>query len=382
MNKVIYFLLLCIVTNTMQSQTIYEKFKSAKLGSERQIKILLPRGYDSKDAKKYPVIYVLDGDYMFEAVAGNADYYAYWEDIPDAIIVGINQVDTRFDDTMYSEQNSLPIEKGASFFEFLGMELIPHINKTYKTELFKVIVGHGETANFINYFLLKDNPIFQAYIAISPDLAPQTAEYLTERFASMQNKVFYYLATSSNDVKAIKDKTETLDKAIKSLDNKNVLYNFDNFEGPSHYSLPAHAIPKALESIFFVFQPISKKEYSETVLKLEGSPVDYLQEKYKMIKDLFGINKQILINDFKAISAAIEKTEKFEYYEALGKIARDQYPDTLLGHYYLARFYEETNEPKKAMKTYQSAYVLKEIGGYTKDEMLEKADAIKADFGY
>ncbi len=382
MNKVIYFLLICIVTNTMQSQTIYEKFKSAKLGSERQIKILLPRGYDSKDAKKYPVIYVLDGDYMFEAVAGNADYYAYWEDIPDAIIVGVNQVDTRFDDTMYSEQNSLPIEKGASFFEFLGMELIPHINKTYKTELFKVIVGHGETANFINYFLLKDNPIFQAYIAISPDLAPQTAEYLTERFASMQNKVFYYLATSSNDVKAIKDKTETLDKAIKSLDNKNVLYNFDNFEGQSHYSLPAHAIPKALESIFFVFQPISKKEYSETVLKLESSPVDYLQEKYKMIKDLFGINKQILINDFKAISAAIEKTEKFEYYETLGKIARDQYPDTLLGHYYLARFYEETNEPKKAMKTYQSAYVLKEIGGYTKDEMLEKADAIKADFGY
>jgi predicted alpha/beta superfamily hydrolase len=382
MKKIICVLLLCVVANMMQSQAIYERFNSVKLGEERQIKILLPRGYDSKDAKKYPVIYVLDGDYMFEAVAGNADYYAYWEDIPDAIVVGVNQVDSRFDDSMYSEQNSLPIEKGASFFEFLGMELVPHINKTYKTELFKVVVGHGETANFINYYLLKDNPVFQAYIAISPDLAPQTAEYLTERFTGLQSKIFYYLATSSNDVKAIKDKTETLDKAITGIDNNNLLYNFDNFEGPSHYSLPAHAIPKALESIFFVFQPISKKEYSETVLKLEGSPVDYLQEKYKMIKDLFGINKQILINDFKAVSAAIEKNEKFEYYEALGKLARDQYPDTLLGHYYLARFYEETGEPKKAMKTYQSAYILKEIGGYTKDEMLEKADAIKADFGY
>uniref|UniRef100_UPI0040494EE6 alpha/beta hydrolase n=2 Tax=Gelidibacter sp. TaxID=2018083 RepID=UPI0040494EE6 len=382
MKKIICTLLLCVVGNMMQSQAIYERFNSVKLGEERQIKILLPRGYDSKDAKKYPVIYVLDGDYMFEAVAGNADYYAYWEDIPDVIVVGVNQVDSRFDDSMYSEQNSLPIEKGASFFEFLGMELVPHINKTYKTELFKVVVGHGETANFINYYLLKDNPVFQAYIAISPDLAPQTTEYLTERFTSLQSKIFYYLATSSNDVKAIKDKTETLDKAITGIDNNNLLYNFDNFEGPSHYSLPAHAIPKALESIFFVFQPISKKEYSETVLKLEGSPVDYLQEKYQMIKDLFGIEKQILINDFKAITAAIEKTEKFEYYEALGKLARDQYPETLLGHYYLARFYEETGEPKKAMKTYQSAYILKEIGGYTKDEMLEKADAIKADFGY
>ena len=54
----------------------------------------------------------------------------------------------------------------------------------------------------------------------------------------------------------------------------------------------------------------------------------------------------------------------------------------MLGNYYLARFYEETNEPKKAMKTYQSAYPLEEIAGLTKDFMLEKADEIKADFGY
>ena len=63
-------------------------------------------------------------------------------------------------------------------------------------------------------------------------------------------------------------------------------------------------------------------------------------------------------------------------------MARKQYPETLLGNYYLARFYEETGESKKAMKTYQSAYILEEIGGLTKDMMLERADSIKADFGY
>ena len=145
--------------------------------------------------------------------------------------------------------------------------------------------------------------------------------------------------------------------------------------------MPAHAIPKALESIFFVFQPITKKEYKETILKLEASPVEYLTEKYQTIEDLFGIEKPILINDFKAIAAAIKKTEKFEYYEDLGKLARKEYPETLLGHYYLGRFYEETGEPKKAMKTYQSAYILDEIGGITKDQVLELAEQIKADFG-
>ena len=37
---------------------------------------------------------------------------------------------------------------------------------------------------------------------------------------------------------------------------------------------------------------------------------------------------------------------------------------------------------KKAMRTYQSAYMLEEIGGYTKDDMFERADQIKRDFGY
>src|SRR5690606_12739854 len=222
----------------------------------RELKILLPRGYSKDDAKKYPLIIVLDGDYLFEPVAGDVDYYSYWEDIPDAIVVGVNQVDKRFDDCMYSEQNSLPIEKGADFFEFLGMELIPYLNKNYKTENFRVIVGHGETANFINYYLLKENPIFQAYVVLSPDLAPQISTYLSERFKTLQSKIFYYLATSSNDVKSINEKTVALNASITAINNKNLLYKFNNFEGPSHYSLPAHAIPNALESIFLVFQPI------------------------------------------------------------------------------------------------------------------------------
>ena len=381
MKKIIYALLVLFSVQTIQSQVIYEPLKSIKLGETRELKIQLPRGYDDSD-KSYPIIVVFDGDYLFEPVAGNVDYYSYWEDMPEAIVVGINQMDKRFDDSYYSEQNSLPIETGAAFFEFVGTELIPHIEKNYRTENFRVAVGHGETANYINYYLLKGVPLFQAYVSISPDLAPDMNSYLTEKMSKLESKVFYYLATSSDDVKSIKADTEALNTSISAIDNKNLLFSFDNFEGPSHYALPAHAIPNALEDIFFVFRPISIKEYRETIVKLESSPVDYLTEKYQMIKDLFGIEKPILVNDFKAIEAAINKSEKYEYLEELGKIARKQYPETLLGSYYIARFYEETGEPKKAMKTYQSAYVLEEIAGLTKDLMLEKADEIKADFGY
>jgi predicted alpha/beta superfamily hydrolase len=375
-------LVFLISIHLVEAQVKYETIESSKLEEERQLKIQLPRGYDKNIDKAYPLFVVLDGDYMFEAVAGNADYYSYWEDMPEAIVVGVNQFEKRYDDCMYSEQNSLPVETGASFFEFIGLELIPHIEKNYRIGNFKIAVGHGETANFINYYLLKSKPLFNAYIVVSPELAPDMLDYIPEQLGKLETKIFYYLANTNNDSKSVKRMTETLNTDISAIDNENLKYSFNSFEGPTHYSVPTHAIPNAIENIFSVFQPISKKEYKETILELEISPTLYLQEKYQTISDLFGIEKQVLINDFKAISAAIEKNETYEYFEELGKMARKQYPETLLGGYYLARFYEETGEPKKAMRTYQSAYTLSEIAGLTKDLMLEKADLIKQDFGY
>ncbi|WP_372757038.1 alpha/beta hydrolase [Mariniflexile sp.] len=374
-------LVLCFV-GSFNAQVKYETFESQRLGQTRELKIQLPRSYSASDSKKYPLFVVLDGDYMFEAVAGNVDYYTYWEDMPEAIVVGINQYDKRYDDCLYSEQNSLPFETGSLFFEFIGAELLPYIEKKYKASNFRVAVGHGETANFINYYLLKSDPIFKGYISISPELAPKMIDYLPVSLGKTQTKTFYYLANTNNDAPTVKQMSDALNVDISALNNKNLFYTFNNFEKPSHYSVPTHAIPNAIESIFKVFQPISKEEYNNVILKLDGSPVDYLEEKYKTIYELFGIKKPILVNDFKAIAASIEKTERYEYYEALSKIARDEYPKTMLSNYYQARAYEEAGDTKKAMRAYQSAFSQEEIAGLTKDLMLQKSDAIKADFGY
>lgn len=383
MKKIVsLFFILYLAFNTAEAQIIYETITSSILGQDRKVKIQLPRDYSYNSNTKYPIFIVFDGDYMFESVAGNVDHIGYWEDMPPAIVVGINQVDTRFEDCMFSGKNSLPVDSSANFFEFIGMELMPYIEKKYRVGTFRVAVGHGDTANFINYYLLKPQPMFQGFICISPELAPRMIEYIPEAMAKVKSKTFYYLANSENDTKSIQNISEALNKNIALIKNDNLLYDFDVFKNVSHYSLPTHAIPKAIDKIFKIYQPISKKEYTEVILKLEISPVLYLQEKYETISNLFDFDKPILLNDFKAIAAAIEKNETFEYYEELGKMARKTFPDTLLGAYYIARFYEETGEPKKAMRTYQSAYTLEEIAGITKDLMLEKAELIKQDFGY
>jgi len=372
--------LLCF--NLTLAQTVYDSMESQSLGTTRELKIQLPRNYEENSEKYYPLVVALDGDYLFEIVAGNVDYYSYWEDMPEAIVVGVNQYDTRSEDCDISLEDYLPSKTGAQFYDFIENELLNFMSENYRTLNFKAIVGHGKTANFINYFLFKNRPVFNAFIALSPSLSYNMEENLTRRLSlEMDHKTFYYLSTAALDIKPNNKEAVALNTKISDLENTNLFYGFDNFTDANHYSLVAQSIPKALQTIFLVFQPISKAEYKEHILTLETSPVDYLIEKYDTIETLFGIKKQILVNDFRAIDAAIQKTKQFKYYQELGKIASKQHPNSILGSFYIGRYYEEIGKPKKAMNIYRSAYVLEEIGGYTKDDMLKRADQIKRELG-
>jgi|TARA_B110000467_G_scaffold135787_1_gene132905 predicted alpha/beta superfamily hydrolase len=384
MNKIflVIIVLLFGLNSFSQSKVIYEEFQSNILDQSRRLKIQLPRDYEENTEKVYPIVVVLDANYLFEPVAGNVDYFSYWEDMPESIVVGIMQGDTRYDDCNYDSTEFMPDGTGADFFEFIGLELIPYFDNNYRTAKFTIAVGHDFTANFINYFLFKDPPLFNGYICLSPDLAPLLDERLPVRIPQIQTKTFYYLATGSDDIKDLREITEMLNNSLKVLKSDNFDYNFDNFKGATHYSLVARAIPSALEKMFSVYRPISNEEYTDVILKLKTPIHLYLTEKYATIRDLFGLSNPIRVTDFIATCKASEKKKQWESLREIATMAKKQYPDSALGDYYLARYYEETGEAKKAMRIYQGAYDKEEVDFITIDLMLDKADKIKEDFGY
>ena len=377
----LYFLILIFFTAPLPAQTIYKTINSARLGTERKLKIQLPRNYDQNTEKTYPLIIVLDGDYLFEPMAGNVDYYSYWDEMPEAIVVGVNQVESREDDSMYDTQRFLPEKRGALFFEFLGMELLKHMDDNYRTSKFVAIAGHDLTANFINYYLFKERPLFHAYINFSTDLAPEMIPRLTEILSVAGSPKWYYLAVGSNDIPDLKKEISELDRQLSTIENENLNYKFEEFNGATHYTLIGQALPKALEFIFSTYKPRGVKEYDELVM-MEGSPYDYLVQKYEVINKNFGIEKKVRVNDYLAVGKALEFLQKWDELEKLGEMARKQYPASALGTYYLARAYEATGRSRKAMRTYQNAYGQEEVAFITVDFMLEKAELIKKDFGY
>lgn len=359
------------------AQVSYADFYSEKLDETRKIKIQLPRNYDPDGSDTYPIVLVLDGDYLFEPVAGNVDYFSYWEDMPESIVVGIMQTKERYDDTYYDKQNFVPTETGAEFFEFIGLELIPHLDKNYKTAKFIIAIGHDVTANFLNYYLFKSPVLFNGFVMLSPDLAPSMDTRLAERIPNIKEKTFYYLATGSDDVKHLRETAEQLDKKLTSIKSDQFNYYFDNFQDANHYSLVARGIPNALEKIFSVYRPISTAEFTEVLMKTETPLFEYLTDKYKTIEDLFGIKNKIRVNDFLAVGTAAEKRKQWDALNDLGRLAKKQHPENVVGNYFLGRYYEETGNLRKAIHEYNGAYDKEEVDYITIDLLLDRADDLK-----
>ena len=361
------------------NDTIISKY----LNEKRAIEIQLPRSYETEVDKNYPLMIVLDGDYMFNIVSGSVDYLSYWGDIPENLVVGINQKDTRFQDSsVFDNITFTPISSTASFYDFIVNELIPYFSKNYRVSNFKVIVGQERTANFANFFLLKNDPQIRGVISISPKISENMNRYLNENLSKSNSKIVYTLSSSKRDFESIFKNVSELTASLDSIENKNLRFESLIFDKENHYILPSVSVPKSIRSTYSMYSDIDKIEYDSIISKLETSPIDYLKNKYQLIKEFYDLDKTISMNDFMAIEEFIEENEFFNLYDELSELAKQEYPGTILPSYYKGRFIEETGDPKKAMYIYRSAYNMKEVKGLTKEYLLELAERIKEDFNY
>ncbi|QWX83348.1 esterase [Cellulophaga sp. HaHaR_3_176] len=374
----VFALLLCFSINAQVTQEIFESYK---LQERRDLQYYVPENYSKE--KKYPLIVVLDAEYLFSTVTATAEFYSRFHGMPEAIIVGINQSkdDLRYEDCGFDDVSGLPTEKGKLFFEFLGQEVIPYLETSYNIAPLKMIIGYDITANFTNYYLFKEESLFNSYVSISPTLAPQMETRVPARLSATDKTLFYHLITDGENSK--KDKQmPVLNTGIKAIENESLHYFFDEYESADHLSVVTYGIGKAFDNVFNMFKPISTEEYKTQILTSQEPVIDYLTTKYDMIEKLFGFRKNVHLNDIMAIYAATRKKEEFESLKPLSDLCKKEYPETMLGFYFEGEYYEQIGEPKKALRTFEKAFGMDEIDFLTKDMALEKIDALKADFGF
>ena len=376
MKKTILIVLACFFSLSIFAQTSYDEINSSKLNAVRQLKIKLPKDYDPSSELKYPLIIVFDGDYLFEPISGQVDFQTYFDDMPNSIIVGVVQGSERRYDGYCDEVTGLPKESGLRFHDFVAEELIPYLDERYNTSKFRVAVGHDLMGNFINSYLFKDDPLFNAYVCISPDLSGTVRDYLGKRLEFFKDDIFYYMATSDKDLPYTRDAVLNANAQISQVQNQYLTYYFDDFKNDTHYTLVNSAIAKSFDKIFELYKPLREKELEEKVLPYEGTLDKYLVERYDRIENLFGIKKPITEEEFEKVVKVAEQRNDLESLEMIGKLAKKLNPESLLGTYYLAQYSEKVGKTKKAKKLYESALTLNDVSHINRDFIFSKIDEL------
>lgn len=145
-------------------------------GQEYELQILLPGSYN-QNAKKYPVVYLMDAQWDFPLVKSLYGQQYYDGFIPQLIIVGItwggvkpNADSLRARDYTPTHEERLPQSGGAdNFLSFMKNELFSFIETNYKAESSnRTIVGCSLGGLITLYALFAQPDLFDNYVAASP----------------------------------------------------------------------------------------------------------------------------------------------------------------------------------------------------------------------
>lgn len=151
---------------------------SKVLGETRTVLIRTPASYRTT-SRPYPVLYLTDGDRQLEHTAAVADYLVREGRVPEMIIVGITNTDRTRDLTPTNVREMaqdgrvlrFPTSGGADrFLAFIETELIPHVEKNYRTQPFRLFAGHSFGGLFALHALFTRPALFHGVIAASPAL--------------------------------------------------------------------------------------------------------------------------------------------------------------------------------------------------------------------
>jgi predicted alpha/beta superfamily hydrolase len=150
---------------------------STVIGEERRISIYTPKVYDKDPTQRFPVLYMPDGGIGedFPHIVATIEALIEVRTIPPMLVVGIENTKRRRDltgPTHVAEDRKIAPEVGGSskFRAFIRDELIPDIERRYRCNEERAIVGESLAGLFVIETMMLEPKLFDRYIAVSPSL--------------------------------------------------------------------------------------------------------------------------------------------------------------------------------------------------------------------
>ena len=167
----------------------YRVLHSQLMDEDRLLFVHLPRDYEDTQLS-YPVLCLLYVDiynYYLDA-ASIAEKLGSTGEIPPMIIVGVANTN-RYRDLLPVKTRGRNDSGGAdNFLRFIEEELIPYVDKNYRTKNFRILAGPQAAAVFSLYTLITKPNLFNAVISENPFMNPENAAFLFPKAESFFKK--------------------------------------------------------------------------------------------------------------------------------------------------------------------------------------------------
>jgi len=404
----LFFASTCIFAQTEVAENFSAPYIVLKQASqyfkeERTLKIHTPQDYDS--TKKYPVIYSLDGDELFEITVAYSRFLIKYGVIPPCIVVGVFH-NNRNNETTPNYGRDVTIKtsrllKGAENLQnHLYNEVIPLINKKYSVSGYNILLGHSNTATLASQMIAMPKFPFNGVIAITPDLLPEQVNFVKEALIKKREKNIYFFVASGLKDNPYRLKTgQKLDSIFSEINSEKIvtahkIYNAD------HLDLVVKSLNDALQFVFVDYG--NYHDFKVEVINGDRKISTYLKEKSDFNFNNYGIAEPFSKDDYYYLQDLITEEKNSELLEQLFEIgeakgflegnemysfkaqsyeAIENYSEALKNWklqlnkgyfenvFYFERpfklLYEKLNQPKEAI-----SFLEKAIGMYPKGELV------------
>ena len=364
-------------SNPVIADSIY----SSILKENRDIYIKLPESFSTNSNKKYPVIYILDGELLLSTLNLVHSYYSGGF-MPEMVLVGVSNANNRSRDLTTSIVSSFYQKNGEAenFTSFFKKELIPYIEKTYPVTNYRSLIGHSYGGLFTVNTLLNHSDLFSNYLAIDPSLDWDNQKLLKQAKEVLSQKnfrgksLFISLASQlhmSNPKITIgnvmKDTTSFtifprsnmsfFEQTKKNAKNE-LITTWKYYPDDLHGTVPLPSIKDGLLSLFNWYQWENTSAFNNpnTSVKKIKSFIKYRENK---LKKHFSYTEppygEDIFNMMGYMNIDLNQLEKSLMYF---KMATYYYPKSANAFDSLAEFYFKQKDYKNALKNITKAYNL------------------------
>lgn len=353
--------------------------QSKFMGDQREFYVYLPEDYN-QTTKKYPVIYVLDGGFLFEPTVTVSKIRAARDLMPHSIVVALpNDTNAlRFGMGMPKKRTpdtpriSFEHGKAKEMFSFLEKELVPYIDGHYRTARHRSLVGMSPTVGPVTTGYLQGSTTFQAYISFAADadfytmdgslIADKLVMEAQARQKNQQHKSWLYIGRAQADMGGKEGRTAVFNQLSMSF--KQLTGNshavVDIVPDSEHY---ASALEGLINAFAFIY-PAERMSPDYVAFWESDDPYQAIRSFYNDLSANYGFEIYPALDGYwhgfslRGLTWQLVNRKKYEALLQVSDWGLSIYPQSFQLYARKARYYEAQGMTEKAIHAADQAYQL------------------------